>query len=171
MKPFGIAVASMMVLIIIVVVIGYSLPVGHRATVERTVKAAPDTVFRLLTTFEAFPTWRSGLTSVEMLPSSASGQLRFRELGADGAITLVVDTMEASRRLVTRIDDPGLPFGGSWTFELAPAAAGGTSVQITEDGQVYNPLFRFVSRFVLGHDRTILRYLDDVERAFAGRPR
>jgi hypothetical protein len=32
-------------------------------------------------------------------------------------------------------------------------------VQITEDGEVYNPVFRFVSRFILGHTRTMDFYL------------
>ncbi len=45
--------------------------------------------------------------------------------------------------------------------ELA-AAAGGTRVRVTEDGEVYNPLFRFVSRFIMGHTATMDRYLDDL---------
>jgi hypothetical protein len=32
-------------------------------------------------------------------------------------------------------------------------------VRITENGEVYNPLFRFVSRYVIGHNRTIDAYL------------
>jgi hypothetical protein len=75
------------------------------------------------------------------------------------------------RRMVTRIADPDLPFGGGWTFELEPADGpqGGTSVRITEDGEVYNPVFRFVSRFVLGHTRSMERYLADLQ-AQAGQP-
>ena len=69
------------------------------------------------------------------------------------------------RRLVTRIADTGLPFGGQWTYELVPDGEG-TRLTITEDGEVYNPLFRFVSRFVMGHTATIERYLDDVEKRF-----
>ena len=61
-----------------------------------------------------------------------------------------------------------LPFGGSWTYELIPTA-GGTMLRITEDGEVYNPLFRFISRFVLGHYKSIDQYLDDLERRLVSR--
>jgi hypothetical protein len=52
---------------------------------------------------------------------------------------------DAPRRLVTRIP-PGGPFGGTWTFELTD----GTTLTITEHGEVYNAIFRFLSRFVFG---------------------
>ena len=32
-------------------------------------------------------------------------------------------------------------------------------VRITEDGEVYNPIFRFVSRFVFGQTRMLDAYL------------
>lgn len=72
--------------------------------------------------------------------------------------TIVEET--PPRRLVTRVID-GLPYGGSWTIDLAPEGEG-TRVTITENGVVYNPLFRFVSRFVIGHTATIDKYLDDL---------
>lgn len=42
--------------------------------------------------------------------------------------------------------------------QLAPSGSG-TRVQITENGIVYNPLFRFVSRYLIGHTKTIDDYL------------
>lgn len=53
------------------------------------------------------------------------------------------------QRLVTRIK-PGQPFGGSWTITV-----NGDEVSITENGEVYNPIFRFMSRFVFGHTATM----------------
>jgi hypothetical protein len=32
-------------------------------------------------------------------------------------------------------------------------------VQITERGEVYNPVFRFVSRFIMGHSATASAFL------------
>jgi hypothetical protein len=55
-----------------------------------------------------------------------------------------------ARRLVTRIADHNLPYGGTWTYELTPDGSG-TRLTITENGEVYNPIFRFVSRFIMGH--------------------
>ena len=51
---------------------------------------------------------------------------------------------------VTRIADESLPFGGSWTYRVVGNEKGCT-LTIREDGEVYNPLFRFMSRFVFGH--------------------
>ena len=34
-----------------------------------------------------------------------------------------------------------------------------TSLTVTEDGEVQNPLFRFVSRFIMGQTATIDQYL------------
>jgi len=63
------------------------------------------------------------------------------------------------RRLVTKIADAKLPFGGTWVYEIVPAGDSCT-LTITENGEVYNPLFRFMSRFIIGQTATIDRYLD-----------
>jgi hypothetical protein len=63
-----------------------------------------------------------------------------------------------------RIADKDLPYGGQWTYELEPQGLQ-TALRITEDGEIYNPVFRFVSRFVMGHTATIDNYL----RALASR--
>jgi hypothetical protein len=64
----------------------------------------------------------------------------------------------APRRLVVRIADPTLPFGGTWTYDITPAGQS-CSLTITEDGEVYNPLFRFVSRFIIGQTATLDAYI------------
>ena len=69
--------------------------------------------------------------------------------------------------MVTRIVDDDLPFGGTWTYRLA-AAGEGTEVTITEDGEIYNPVFRVVSRFFIGYEATMTTYLDGLERRMAG---
>ena len=61
-------------------------------------------------------------------------------------------------RLMTRIADSDQPFGGTWTFLLIPTPTG-SQITITEDGEVYNPMFRFMSRFVFGHTATMDLFL------------
>ena len=70
--------------------------------------------------------------------------------------------MEGPTLLVARIAGPSLPFGGTWTYRIAPAA-GGSAVTITEDGEVYNPVFRFMSRFVFGHYATLDEFVKNLE--------
>jgi len=77
--------------------------------------------------------------------------------------------MTPPRKLVNRIADSSLPFGGTWTFEIQPVADGAT-LRITENGFVTNPVFRFVSRFVLGYTSEIEKYLRSLAKKFGEAP-
>ena len=155
---------AVVLLMIVVVAVGYSLPVKHTARRSATIGAADTTVWAAITDAGAFPSWRTKVESVEMLPA-VEGRRAWREKGSDGAVTYEVIRAEPPRRLVTRIADRDLPFGGEWEYELAPDGDG-TRVTITERGEVYNPVFRFVSRFVMGHTATIDDYLRSLGRKF-----
>ena len=73
----------------------------------------------------------------------------------------VVERMEPTK-LVTRVK-PGQPFGGTWTYEIA---SDGT-LTITERGEVYNPAFRFLSRYVFGHTATLDAFLERLSARLA----
>lgn len=162
MKYVLIVAAVPVAIVLIVVGVGYSLPSDHRATGEATLRTSPQSLYQLITDVDRFPQWRSSVERIERLPDIA-GKTRFREIGGDGTILYEVDSAVPNQRLVTRIADPTLPFGGSWTYELVPRGDS-TTLRITENGEVYNPIFRFVSRFVMGHTATIEKYLSDVRR-------
>ncbi len=149
-------------IVLVVLLVGWMLPVGHLATREATYRATPGQVFKLITDVKAFPQWRPSVTKVEVLPA-VNGHAQFREIGKNGSILFEIDSLVPNQRLVTRIADRSLPFGGKWTYELTPRGDS-TTLRITEDGEVYNPVFRFVSRFVFGHTATMDRYLSDVGR-------
>ena len=79
---------------------------------------------------------------------------------------LQVERQEPSSLLVTRVV-PNRAFGGTWTYRLVPSGPG-TDLTITEDGEVYNVIFRFMSRFVFGHYATMDAFIRDLQ-AKAGR--
>ena len=161
-----IAVGVLVALVLCVVLVGYALPKHHHVTVQRGYVAKPEAMFALISDVRGYPSWRTGLTKVEVLPDEG-GHLRWRETTkGNDPISYVMEESVPSRRLVARIAETNLPFGGAWTYELTPMGAEGVGLAITEDGDVYNPIFRFVSRFVMGHSSTIERYLDDVEKRF-----
>lgn len=140
----------------LVTTIGYALPRDHVASMTRLVDLPPDRVFGLITDVARYPEWRKDVDRVEVI---STAPLRWRE-HADGdviAFERVHSVPHAS--VVSRIADPDLPFGGTWTYELRPDGDG-TRVTITERGEVYNPVFRFLSRFVFGHTATMERVLD-----------
>jgi uncharacterized protein YndB with AHSA1/START domain len=146
--------------VLAMVAFGYALPVRHVATGETELAAPPDRVFAALVDVEAFPKWRSDVKGVEVV---ARTPLQWRETGRNDTIAFEAQMIDPPRRLVTRITDKSLPFGGSWTFALQPTGSG-TRVAITENGEVYNPLFRVMSRYVFGHTATIERYLTDLQK-------
>lgn len=157
MRIVAVLLAVVVGLGLTVVLVGYLLPVKHVATVSAQVPASPERVWQVLTDVAAYPTWRGDVTSVEMLPAD-SGHVAWREKGKNGAISYAIDQADPPRRLVTRITDKSLPFGGTWEYVVTPDGTG-SRVQITEHGEVYNPVFRFVSRFVMGHTATASAYL------------
>lgn len=157
MRVVAVLLAVVVGLGLLIVLVGYLLPAKHVASVSAHVPAAPERVWEALTDVSAYPKWRGDVTSVEMLPAD-SGHVAWREQGKNGAISYVVEQADAPRRLVTRITDKSLPFGGTWEYTVTPDGTG-SRVQITERGEVYNPVFRFVSRFIMGHAATASAYL------------
>ena len=118
-------------------------------------------MWALITNVEAFPSWRSDVKTVERLPDR-DGRPVWVEEGSNGRIPLAVERSEAPRLLVVRIADRDLPFGGVWTYVIAPAPQGST-LTITEDGEIYNPIFRVMARFVFGYESTLAAYLKAAE--------
>ena len=165
LKILGLAVAALAILVVLVVVIGYALPKKHVAARAIALHQAPSEVFALVSNFKDAPAWRNDVRDVEML-RSVQGHARFREKGKNGVLTMEVAESNPPQRLVTRIADPKLPFGGVWVFEIIPTADG-CNLNITERGEIYNPVFRFVSRFVLGYTATLDNYLRNVARKFS----
>ena len=135
--------------VLLVYVIGLLVPKSHVASSSARYAASPDAIWASLTDVAAFPQWREDLSRVEILPDE-DHQRGWREYGKQGTITYRVVESIPPRRLVSRIADPNLPYGGSWTYELAPAESG-TRLTITERGEIYNPIFRFVARYVMGY--------------------
>lgn len=144
----------------IVLGIGALLPVQHVAAVRAEYSARPEDVFAAISDYRRQPEWRPSVERIEPLPSQ-SGKPAWQEIGRTGSLPMELTESNPPRRMVTTILSDGLPFGGRWIYETQPTA-GGTALTITEEGEVYNPIFRFVSRFILGHHRTATTFLEDL---------
>jgi hypothetical protein len=119
---------------IVVTVIGAMLPKAHSAS--RTARIA--------------------------MPPDALHALVLKRIGEPQEYPVRVERNEPPSLLVTRIAGERLPFGGTWTYRIAPAP-GGSELTITEDGEVYNPIFRFMSRFVFGHHATMDTFIGKLQ--------
>jgi hypothetical protein len=149
------------------------LPKGHVATRAARFRQTPDAVWQAITGYEEFPKWRAGVQSVTRLPD-VNGHVVFMETSGTGSsaqeipyeiVESVAPAGAVPGKLVAKIADLKLPFGGSWTYEVA-AADGGTVLRITERGEVYNPIFRFVSRFFMSQTKTMEDYLNALGQKF-----
>lgn len=144
---------------LILLSIGFLLPREHIASVEARYRAAPGVVYDVIVDVPAAPAWRTGLERVELL-SAAAEPLRWREVSDWGTLTYVQESAEPGRRVVSRIVDEGQGFGGTWTFELDSSAAG-TTLRITEHGDVSNPIYRLMSR-AMGYHEGMEQYARDL---------
>lgn len=164
MKWLVLALVVTLVFVGLMAVVGAALPKSHKATRRVRIPRPAAEIFSVISDVSAQPAWRGDVKSVELLPES-EGRRVWREKGSSGAITFQEDESIAPSRRVTRIADPTLPFGGTWTFELR-ALGPNTEVVVTEQGEVRNPIFRFLSRFVFGHATSLERYLAALARQF-----
>jgi hypothetical protein len=127
-------VAAIAIVAVIIVLVGAMLPQNHSVSRTARVPLAPAALYPLL---------------VQMAQASTDPPVR-------------LERQEPPSLLVSRIADPNLPFGGTWTYRLSPSGTG-SELTITEDGEVYNPFFRFMSRFVFGHYATLDAFIKSLE--------
>ncbi len=155
---------------LLMVAIGALLPKAHTAESHRDLPASPEHTWEAITNYAQASTWRSGVKSIDPLPdyekSDGTKYRAWKEQGKHGPMPFYVEQAERPRLYVTRIIDDGMPFGGSWTYTIEPTS-NGSRLTIREDGLVYNPFFRFMSRFFFGHHATMNAYLDDLEKHIA----
>lgn len=159
---------TLLVAVALVLGIGAMLPQNH--VVSRTTELAypPERVWSTIADVAKYPSWRSGVTSVDLLPPPSGAQAAWREHDThNGSLGFVASDAVSPTHFTTRISDTDKPFGGGWTFDIAPAPNGGSALTITERGEVYNPFFRFISRFVIGHTKTIDTYIADLKKRLA----
>ncbi len=157
-----ITVGSVALLVVVTALVGMTLPKDHRASRTVSLSADPPAVFAVVSDFLAYPQWRSDVKSVVVDRPVGVGAL-IHEDGANGPIPYRVEVFEPPDRLVLRIADPSLPFGGTWTYELKNAGAG-TDLTLTEDGEVHNPIFRVMQKIFFSPYETIDTYLEDLQK-------
>ena len=162
LKIAGGLLALVVLAIGVVVVLGANLPEQHSASVTVELDRPPAEVWGLVRDIEGQAKWRPGVTQVERL-ADREGQPVYRESNDFGRITYRIESEDPPRRLVMRIVD-NEDFGGTWTYEVA-ARNGGSTLTITEDGEIDSPLFRFVVHYVTGYDATLNAYGDALKDA------
>lgn len=123
-------IVSLVAVVGAIVIVGYFLPVAHEASRSAEISKPPKAVYALVSDLKNYSTW---------WPEN--------EVAVE-----VVDAVPPSK-FVTRIVGE-TDFGGTWTMEIVPTSTG-SRLTITERGEIYNPIFRTLARFVFGHTSTM----------------
>ena len=163
MRILVIILASLLGLIALVFVCGMLVPANHLASRSIHLDKSREEVWLTVSDFEHYSTWAPMVTGTKRLPDE-NGHAVW-QLEGKWAMPMALDLVETPRQLVTRIADPKLPFGGTWTWDLTPEN-GGTRVVITEHGVIRSPIFRLLSRFVFGYTSTMDAYLAALAKHF-----
>jgi hypothetical protein len=154
---------GLVLLLAVMAAVGAMLPRDHHATRKARFHVAPDALYAVLA---GPPDWRTGVKSFGELPGQNGRKRWWEEDSHRQKVTYELVEAKPPERLVTRIAQPGLPFGGGWTFEIAPIPGGGAELRVTEDGEIYNVIFRFMARFLFGYTGSIETYLRDLGAKF-----
>lgn len=133
---------SLVAIVGVIALIGFFLPVGHEASRSAEISKPPDVVFALMADLNNYPSWWDGAT----------------------VKSAIVESIPPTR-LVTRVVGE-TQFGGTWTIDITPTPTG-SRMTITERGEVYNVIFRTLSKFVFGHTSTMESCLAAAARRLA----
>jgi uncharacterized protein YndB with AHSA1/START domain len=157
-------IAAIGLAVLLISLIGWRLPKQHSATRSVLIHKAPDSVYAAARDFASMPKWRADVRDVQVT-TAADGRVHFREDGKNGSVNYELAEDVPGQRMVTRITDTDLGYSGKWTYAFA-ADGPNTRVTITEDGEVSNVIFRFLSRYAFGHTATLDTYLTSLGRQF-----
>lgn len=161
-----IVVGVLVALVLVVLVVGSLLPRNHVAGSSIVLRQPPDTVWRTVRDIAGVPKWWLEVQTSQRAADSAGREIWEQKFRNGFSMRFIVAEDTPPRRLVMTIDAAAdAPFGGTWTYDVTPAA-GGTQLSVTESGYVNNALFRFMSKFVMGHYATQDKYLRALARRF-----
>ena len=113
-----------------IAIVGYFLPVDHRASRSAEFGKPPEIVYALISDVMNYSSW-----------------------WPDNEVNVEVVEAVPPSRFVTRIVGESA-FGGTWTWDIEKTAAGSRAT-ITERGEIYNPIFRSLAHFVFGYTSTM----------------
>lgn len=153
----GILAAALVVVGLVIYFVGRAQPERHTARIAFTIAQPRATVWAAITDYGSMPQWWPAVKSVR-LETRPNGEVVTWNTDKRGQ-TIGFRTKEekAPARLVREITGEGLPFGGTWTYELAEEN-GGTRVTLTEDGFVTSPMFRGIAKLFMSPDATMRDY-------------
>lgn len=163
----GSLIALLLIAGLVFYVAGSRLPREHRSVVTATFKASRSVVWGAITDYAAMPKWWPAVQAIrfEKLPDGT--ELTWNKDKRGQEIAFRTAESRAHEKLVRVIVGDQLPFGGTWTFALTDAPAGGTTLTLTEDGFINPAVFRAIATWFMGLDATQKDFVTHLEKHLA----
>lgn len=146
---------------------GSRLPREHRSVLQRTLAARRADVWAAITDYAAMPAWWPAVKEVRLERRPDGTELTWNKDKHGQEIAFRTQESRAPEKLVRVIVGDQLPFGGTWTFELAEDGPGATKLTLTEDGFIEPPVFRAVATWFMGLDATQKDFIAALEKHLA----
>jgi uncharacterized protein YndB with AHSA1/START domain len=157
-------IALLLVAGLVIYLVGRSQPERHTASIRFVVPQPRPAVWTALTDYASMPHWWPAVKATRLEPRPDGTIVTWNTDGHGQVIGFKTREEQAPARLVREITGDDLPFGGTWTYDLAEEN-GGTAITITEDGFVKPPFFRGMMKLFMKPDAT----MRDFEKHFTAR--
>ncbi len=146
---------------------GSRMPREHRSIVSVPLNASRAAVWAAIIDYAAMPSWWPAVKGVrtEKLPDGTELTWNMDSHGRE--IPFRTGESRVNEKLVRIIAKDDLPFGGTWTFELADAIGGGTRLTLTEDGFINPAILRPIATWFIGLDATQKDFIANLEKHLA----
>ena len=156
-------VGAVALLLLVCYVAGSRMPREHRTQLTTVLRSNRATVWAALTDYPSMPRWWPAVKSIRMEKLADGTELTWNTDKHGQEIPFRTGESKANEKLVRVIAKDDLPFGGTWTYELADTPGGGTKLTLTEDGYIKPPIFRAIAKWFLGLDTTMKDFLTHFE--------
>ena len=162
-------IVALVAIIIAIFAAGAVLPKQHVAISSAMIRTnSPDFVWNALINHAEDPQWRDDLQKVERMPDRNGHQVWLETYKNGMKLELEDIFADPPKKLVREVRDTGNMFSGRWEIEVTKETPIYCKATITEYGEVPNPFFRFMSRFVFGHTKSMEQYLQSLRRHVDG---
>lgn len=169
MRWVVVAIFAVVGFVIAALAAGAMLPEKHTVTRSITVERPVAEVWHVLTDHAQDPAWRPDVESVTRIGDRNAHPVWEEKYKHGDTMRIETIAVDPTRRMERKIVDQSA-FGGVWVYEVSPSADGkSTTIRITENGEVYNPAFRIIGRFIIGNEATVEKYLTNLAAKFGAK--
>ena len=88
---------------------------------------------------------------------------RAETVSGDDRLAFDLDVDFKQLRMTLAIITEDIPLGGEWIIQVESITSEKSRITIPENGFVHPPIWRFFSKFLIGHKRTAQRLLSDLD--------